>query len=113
MGIEQLDQLGEIGERTGQAVDLVHHHDLDLAGPHLGEQRLQCRPIERGAGEAAVSEAVGQKPPALAGLAADISFASLSLSIERGEGKVEVMLGRFAGVDRKAGNPRLSFKISA
>jgi hypothetical protein len=37
-------------------------------------------------------------------LAADISFASFSLSIERGEGKVEVMLGRFAGVDRKAGN---------
>jgi hypothetical protein len=43
---------------------------------------------------------VAQQPPALAGLAADISFASLSLSIERGEGKVEVMFGRIAGADR-------------
>jgi hypothetical protein len=37
--------------------------------------------------------------PALAGLAADISLAGFALGIERREGKIEVMLGRFAGVD--------------
>jgi hypothetical protein len=31
--IKQLDQLGEIGQRAGEAVDLVDHHDGDLAGP--------------------------------------------------------------------------------
>jgi hypothetical protein len=46
MGIEQFDQLGEIDERAGQAVDLVDHHDIDPARPHFGEQRLQGRPVE-------------------------------------------------------------------
>jgi hypothetical protein len=50
MGVEQLDQLGKVGERAGQAVDLVHHHHVDLAGAHLGEQSLQSRAVERGAG---------------------------------------------------------------
>ena len=31
MGIEQFDQLGEVGQRTGQAVDLVDDDDIDLA----------------------------------------------------------------------------------
>ena len=30
--IEQLDQLSEIGERAGEAIDLVDHHGVDLAG---------------------------------------------------------------------------------
>jgi hypothetical protein len=32
MGIEQFDQLGKVGERPGQTVDLVDHDDIDLAG---------------------------------------------------------------------------------
>src|SRR6266571_8654444 len=31
--VEQLDQLGEVGKRSGEPVDLVDHHDVDLAGP--------------------------------------------------------------------------------
>jgi hypothetical protein len=46
--------------------------DIDLAGAHLGEQRLQGRAVERGAGEAAIVVAVGHKPPALAGLAGGV-----------------------------------------
>jgi hypothetical protein len=30
--IEQFDQLGEVGERAGEAIDLINHHDGDLAG---------------------------------------------------------------------------------
>jgi hypothetical protein len=31
MLVEQLDQLGEVGERPGEPVDLVDHDDIDLA----------------------------------------------------------------------------------
>jgi hypothetical protein len=48
MSIEQFDQLGEIGKGAGEAVDLVDHHNIDLTGAHLGEERLQGRPVERG-----------------------------------------------------------------
>jgi hypothetical protein len=83
VGVEQFDQLGEIGKRTSQAVDLVHHHDIDLAGAHLGEQRLQGRTVERRSGEAAIIVAVAQQSPALAGLAEDIGLARLPAGIER------------------------------
>ena len=36
--IEQLDQLGEVGERAGEPIDLVDHHDVDLAGPDIGQE---------------------------------------------------------------------------
>ena len=33
MGVEQLDQFGEIGKRTGETVDLVDDDDVDPALP--------------------------------------------------------------------------------
>ena len=54
MGIEQLDQLGEVGQRAGQAIDLVDHDDIDPAGSNVGEQPLQGRAVDRAAGEAAI-----------------------------------------------------------
>ncbi len=102
MLVEQLDQLGEVGQRPGQPVDLVDHDDVDLAGPDLGEQRLQGRAVERGAREGAIVIVVGDQPPALVRLALDIGLAGLPLGIERVELQVEVMVGRFAGVDRAA-----------
>jgi hypothetical protein len=45
MGIEQLDQLGEVGERAGQAIDLVDHDDVDLAGSDILQQVLQRRTV--------------------------------------------------------------------
>ena len=47
--IEQLDQLGEVGERAGEAVDLIDHHDGDLVSPDIGQEFLQSRAVERGA----------------------------------------------------------------
>jgi hypothetical protein len=44
--VKQLDQLGEIGERAGQAIDLIDHHDGDFAGPDIGKEVLQCRAVE-------------------------------------------------------------------
>ena len=100
--VEQLDQLGEVGERAGEAVDLIDHHDGDLAGPDIGQEVLQGRAVEGGAREAAVVVVVGNEPPALMRLALDIGLAGFALGIERVEFEVEIMLGRFAGVDRAA-----------
>jgi hypothetical protein len=45
-GWDEFDQLGEIRKRAGEAIDLVHHHDVDLSGPEIGEQALQGGAIE-------------------------------------------------------------------
>ena len=45
MGIEQLDQFGEVGERASETIDLVDHNDIDLAGPYILQQALQRRPV--------------------------------------------------------------------
>jgi hypothetical protein len=42
---------------------------------------------------------VGSQPPALASLAADIRLAGFALRVQRGEGEIEVMIGRLAGID--------------
>src|SRR5437667_10777227 len=51
VGIEQLDELGEISKRAGQPVNLVNQHDVDRPRPDVGQEPLQSRPLERGAGE--------------------------------------------------------------
>ena len=56
MCVEELDELGEVGERAGQPVDFVDDDDVDFSGPDLVQQRLQGRALERGAGEAAIVE---------------------------------------------------------
>ena len=102
MRLEQLDQLGKIRQRAGQPVDLVNHHNVDLAGPNIGQEPLQGRPFQRGPGEGAIVIMVGDEPPAFGRLALDIGLTGLALGVERGEGEIEVMLGRLAGVDGAA-----------
>jgi transposase-like protein len=41
MPVEQFDQLGEVRERAGQAVDLVDHDNIDPAIPDVRQQPLQ------------------------------------------------------------------------
>ena len=40
VGVEHLDDLGEVRERTGQAVDLVDDDHVDFAGGDISEQTL-------------------------------------------------------------------------
>src|SRR5262245_5149657 len=54
MGIEQFDQLGKIGQRTGEAIDLVDDNDIDLLGSNVIEKLLQGRAIGGTSREAAV-----------------------------------------------------------
>src|SRR5262249_47216790 len=55
-----------------------------------------------GAGEATIVVAIRVEAPALMRLALDIGLAGLALGIERVELEVEIMLARFAGIDRTA-----------
>src|SRR5262249_52597085 len=92
----------KISERAGQPVDLVDQHDVDLARPDIGQQLLQRRAVERGAGEGAVVVAARDQPPALVRLTLYIGLAGLALGIERVEGKLKIVLARFAGIDGAA-----------
>ncbi len=42
MGVKHIDDLGEVGQRTGQPVDLVDDDDLYLLRRNIGEQPLQA-----------------------------------------------------------------------
>ena len=58
------------------------------------------RTVERGAREGAVVIAARMQPPALVRLTLYICLAGLPLGVERVEFQVEIMFGRFTGVDR-------------
>src|ERR1700730_7142941 len=102
MFVEEFDELCKVGKRPCQPVDLVNDDDIDLAGPDLVQKGLQGRAVQRGAGEPTVVEPFGGALPAFVGLALDISVAGFSLGIERVESEIEIVLGRFARVDRAA-----------
>ena len=102
VGVEHLDQLREIHERARQPVDLVDDHDIDQACLDVAQQPLQCRPFQRGAGDAAIIIAVGHQHPSLGPLACHVSLTGLPLGIEGVELHVEPLLGGFARVDGAA-----------
>jgi hypothetical protein len=64
----------------------------------VGQKALQGRTVEGGPRQAAVVIMIWDQAPTLMGLALDVGLAG----IERVEREVEVMLGRFAGVDGAA-----------
>ena len=103
VGIEQLDHLREVRERSGQAVHLVHHHHADLACLDVGQQPLQSRALERCTGAAAIVIGARHRPPPQGLLALNIGGAGLALGIQGIEVLFQAFLGRLAGIDR-AGN---------
>ena len=100
--VEDLDDLGKIGERAGQPVDLVDDHGIDPPRCEVAEQLLQSGPIHRRAGEPAVIISRAQADPAFVTLAVDEGLAGFALRLQRIEFLLEPLLGRFAGVDRTA-----------
>ena len=103
MRVEDIDNLGEIGKRPGQPVDLVDNDDLNLPGLDVLQKPLEGRPLHRPAGQAAVVVHVGKCNPAGMTLAYDIGLARLPLGVERIEFLIEALVGRFSGVDRAGG----------
>src|SRR5580704_12674218 len=100
MLIKQLNQLGEVCQRSGQPVDLVDDNNVDLAGSDLGKKCLQGRTVQRGTGKCPVIIVTIDQAPSLVRLALDVGLTGFALGVERVELKVEVMLGGFSGVDR-------------
>src|SRR6516225_1780797 len=99
-GVEDLDDLGKIGERAGQPIDLVDDHDVDPPRGDVGKQLLQSRPLHRRAGAPAVIIPRAQAHPAFVPLAVDKGLAGLALRLQRIERLLEPLFGGFAGIDR-------------
>src|SRR5215203_3066057 len=97
--IEELDQLSEVGERSGKAIHLVDDDHVDAAGPDLAEQPLQRRSFHRSAREAAIVVAARQAAPAFMGLALNVGLGGLALAVERVELQLEPVMAR-ATLDR-------------
>jgi hypothetical protein len=80
--VEDLDDLGKIGERAGQPVDLVDDNGIDPTRCDVGEQPLQSRPTHRRAGEPTIVIPRAQAHPAFVHLAADKGLAGLALRLQ-------------------------------
>jgi hypothetical protein len=100
--VENLDHLGEICQRSGQPVDLVHDHDVNQAMADVFEQPLQCRPLHGPAGHAAIIVGCLDESPAFALLALDECFAGLALGMQRIEVLLQTFFRRLPRVDRAA-----------
>ena len=82
MFVEDFDRLCEVGEGTGETVDLVDNDNVELAGSDLVQKILQGRAIQGSAGQAAVVEPVPNPYPSFVGLALDIGLAGLPLGVQ-------------------------------
>ncbi|HKM99750.1 MAG TPA: hypothetical protein VJX23_04495 [Candidatus Binataceae bacterium] len=69
-------------QRSGQPVDLVDDHDIDQPLINVSQQTLQCWPLHRSAGQAAIVISGLDQTPSFTDLALDERFARLAL---RGE----------------------------
>ena len=98
-GCRMTHDLGEVGQRSGQPVDLIDHHGIDLLRRNICQQLLQSGPLHVSAREAAVVVLGRDHLPSFMFLAQNISLARLSLRVKRIEGLVEAFLRRLAGVE--------------
>src|SRR5271155_1182457 len=69
--VEDLDHFGEVGQRSGQAVDLVDDHDIDQFLADVFEQTVKGRALHRSARKTTVIVVCLDQSPAFALLTAD------------------------------------------
>ena len=96
MCVEQFHYLGEVGQRSAQAVDLIDHHDFDEPLTDVVQGALQRRALHGRAREPAVIVRVLYQTPALARRALDERLTRLTLGVQRIEVLLQSLLGRFA-----------------
>jgi hypothetical protein len=82
VGVKQLHELGEVGDRPGQAIDLVDDHNIDPALPDVCEQLLQAGTVQAAAREAAVIIMISDQLPAFVSLTLDVGLRGLPLSMK-------------------------------
>ena len=102
VGIEQVDDLGEVPKRSRQAVDLVDHYDIDTAILDIGEQPLERRAVHVATGESAIIVAMVDGDPPFMPLAGDERQRGIVLSLQAVVFLVEAFVGGLACVDRAA-----------
>src|SRR5262249_44918906 len=85
-----------------EPIDAMGQHAVDLPGPDVDQQALQCRAFQVAAAIAAVVVAVGQRRPAGMGLTVDVRLGGFALGIQGVEVLVESFFGAFARVDGAA-----------
>jgi len=90
--VKNVDQLGKIGQRSRQPVDLVDDDHVDLACLNIGHQPFQRRALHRAAGKPAVIIPRRQHRPAFVLLGHDEGGAGFTLGIERVECLLEAFL---------------------
>jgi len=108
VGVEQFDQLGEVGERSGEPVDLINDYDVDTTSGDVIEQLAERWALHRAAGEAAIVVVVAHQLPAFMGLAFDVGLGRFALIVERVELLLEPAVGGDARVDRAS---KLGFAV--
>jgi hypothetical protein len=102
MGVEQLNELGEVGQRSCQPVDFVDHDDVKLPRPDIVQQSLQIGPVGRATGVTAVVIAGPDQSPAGMGLTPYVCRAGFILGIKRIELLIEALVGGDPRVNRAA-----------
>ena len=70
VAVEHLDQLGEVGQRAAEAVDLVDDHHIDQPVLDILHQPLQAGPLQRAARKSPVVILIADQHPALGALEA-------------------------------------------
>ncbi len=90
--VEDIDELGKIGERARQPVDLIDDDHIDLACLDVGNQPFQGWPLHRAAGKPAIIIERRQHRPAFALLRENEGGAGFPLGVERVEGLLQPLL---------------------
>ena len=102
MLVEQLDELSEVRQRAGKAVNLIDDDYVDFLGLHILQQPLQSWPVGVAAGESAIVVFGSQHCPSGVRLAPDIGLRGIILCVEGVEVLIEPLVGRNACIDRTA-----------
>ena len=90
--VEDIDELGEVGQRARQAIDLVDHDHVDPARLDVGDQPFERGPIHASAGEPAIVIERRRYGPAFVLLGENEGCAGFALGVERVEGLLEPFL---------------------
>ena len=98
LAIELLHDLGEVGKRSREPVDFVHHNGIDALRSDVGEQRLQPRPLHITARETTVVVFCRDDLPSLMPLTQDVRLTGFTLRVQGIEGLVEPLFGRLSRV---------------
>jgi len=97
--VELLDDLGEVGQGSGEPVNFINDDGVDSFRGDVVQKLFQPWPLHVAAGEAAIVIATGDSMPSLMALAENVRFTRFSLGIQRIEGLLQPLFGRFAGIN--------------